>query len=214
MSEEPVPIEASLAVLTQDNDDIDAVLNLIKEIPVVGTVVNVAIASGVLLLDMKRPDRVFPVLRGLWDQQEKIKREYVKKEEFADLLLEGLRRAAEQPDPARREDLRTIILKITREPRRHDEHLMFIRWADELPLEALRVLAAVHEPVPGPLARNPNAVLRNAADLLPDQIDFWMEFLANQGLFDRTKFHAVAPPSGMDYLLTVLGKKFEDYRRG
>ena len=51
MSDEPIPIEASLAVLTKNDDDIAAVLSLIKEIPVVGTVVNVAIATYALFLD-------------------------------------------------------------------------------------------------------------------------------------------------------------------
>jgi hypothetical protein len=105
MSDEAIPIDANLALLTKDDDDIDAVLNLIKEIPVVGTVVNVAMATGTLALGLKKPDRVFPVLPGLWEQQEKIKHDYVRKEEFGDFLLEGIRRLSEQPDSDRRADL-------------------------------------------------------------------------------------------------------------
>jgi hypothetical protein len=128
--------------------------------------------------------------------------------------VEGLRRFADQPDPDRRDDVRRIILKIAREPRRHDQHLMFIRWADELPLEALRTFTAVHAPMPDVLTRNPGAILQQAADIRDRQIDFWMEYLASQGIFDRTTFHTAATPNGIEYLLTVLGRTFEDYRRG
>lgn len=189
---------------------------LVSVIPGVGIAIKVAAWTGGWYFDAKKIDRVFPVLVGLRGQQAKIEREYVQKAEFDDLLHEGLRRLSEQPDDARRADLRNIILKITREPRRHDEHLMFIRLADELPLEALRVLAAVHEPLQtrAGFAQQADAVLQKRAEVVPDQIGFWMEFLANQGLFDRTRFQEVVQSGRpLGYLLTPLGEKFERYRR-
>ncbi len=106
-------------------------------------------------------------------------------------------------------------MKIIREPRQHDEHVMFLRLAAELHSSALRVLAAVHGALDDPQrARVPNAVIEIRTGLPIEDVDFWMDFLAGQGLFDRTKFQMVASPGGLEYLLTGLGKQFENYRRG
>jgi hypothetical protein len=44
---------------------------------------------------------------------------------------------------------------------------------------------------------------------------FWMDFLANQGLFERSNFQrVVAPNKTLEYLLTPMGEKFEAYRQG
>jgi len=194
----------------------DLCADLAESIPGLGTAIKLAAWTGGWYFDAKKPDRVFPVILGLREEQVKIAREYVNKAEFADLLEETLKRVSEQPDEGRREDLRTIFLKIAREPRTHDENRLFIRWADELPREALRVLAAVHDPVPGPPGRMPqtDTLLAQRAEIIPDQMRFWMEFLASQGLFDRTSFERVSQPAGLEFLLTILGKRFEDYRRG
>jgi hypothetical protein len=61
--------------------------------------------------------------------------------------------------------------------------------------------------------RNPAAILQQEAGVGEGHIAFWMEYLASQGIFDCTRFHDAATPQGIEYLLRVLGERFEVYRR-
>jgi len=103
---------------------------------------------------------VFPVLRALWGRRRRSSAEYVAKEEFGDLLLEGLRRAATNPTQS---DVKTCAVIISRSPESQGgttstscssggptscPSKRYGCW----PLSTLRT--------PDPLARNPGAILQ------------------------------------------------------
>ncbi|HEY2730175.1 MAG TPA: hypothetical protein VGK52_09535 [Polyangia bacterium] len=56
-------------------------------------------------------DRVRPVLEEVTKRVQGIENDYVRREEFADMLWDALRRLGDQPDPARRDTSRRACLK-------------------------------------------------------------------------------------------------------
>lgn len=87
-----------------------------------------------------RLDRVRPALVAIANRIQSLQNEYVKKEEFADFLWDGMRRLSEQPEPPRQRLLRSIMLNVMNEPREHTENRLFLRLADELSVQALEMV--------------------------------------------------------------------------
>lgn len=112
---------------------------------VLGVVKAVAVFSG-WAWQKRRPERAKELFLGLYQRQERMRSEYVSKEEFPDLLNEALRRIAEQPDEDRRRRVRDVFLKILDSPKEHVENRRFLRLADELPAAALKVLDVALQP--------------------------------------------------------------------
>jgi hypothetical protein len=219
---------SALAVLLREDtyreDDFDnavaiAAAATAPQHPILSAVIGAFIPlKNLLRTSRTRRDRLVPVIQALAEEQEKIKGEqrtisddYVKRDEFADLVLDFLERTANQPDVARRDSMRIVLTRIIREPVTHTEHRMFIRWADELPPEAIRLLDALRGPVAARTSVQANTLLQKRARV--DNIDFWMGFLANLGVFDSAKFQGVVSTGDATHILTVLGKRFDLYRR-
>jgi hypothetical protein len=160
-------------------------------------------------------DRVRPVLEEVTKRVQRIENDYVRREEFADMLWDALRRLGDQPDPKRRELLRNIIFNAATEPKDHTEHRRFLRLADELSWEELRVFLNVEGPITrDELLWTTNKVLALRGHVDEEYIDRIMLDLANERLFDRTKFQMRAPHSGPGFLLTPTGADFRRFLRG
>lgn len=167
------------------------------------------------LFDKKKPDRVLPVLLGFKERIEKLeaeRREYLRTDDAQAVLEETFGRIADQPDEARREDMRRILFKMLETPPRDpSENRMFVRLADELPLPALKVLSATSGRV-APMASTKQG-LGQHADLQDYDMTFWLKFLVGQGLVDEDQLNNVQHGT-YQAILSPLGRLFEDYRRG
>jgi hypothetical protein len=160
-------------------------------------------------------DRVRPVLEEVTKRVQSIENDYVRREEFADMLWDALRRLGEQPDPGRRKLLRNIILNTMDEPTDHTENRLFLRLADELSTVELRVFLAVE----GAITRDEimwsnNKILATRAGVGDGDIDLIMSHLAMQRLLDGMKFVTKSPPAGPSFLLTPTGSEFRRYIKG
>jgi hypothetical protein len=159
-------------------------------------------------------DRVSPVLEEVAKRIQGIEHDYVRREEFADLLWDGLRRIGDQPDAVRRGRLRNILLNVVSAPKDHEDNRLFLRLADELSAVETRVLLATL----GKITRDElmwanNKILAARASVADEDIDLVMSYLAMDKLLLGMKFHDKAPSSGLGFLLTPTGEAFVRYIR-
>jgi hypothetical protein len=163
----------------------------------------------------RKADRVHDAIIGLYERLQRTRTEYVRREEFGDLVEETLRRMSEQPDAKRRQDLRMILFKVIETPREHSENRLFLRLADEFPVGALKVLAAV-EPVivQAEYRQSFQAILAARTGLDITEVGQHMADLSAAGLFDQKAFRIVAMPGkSLVFLLTRRGAMFLQYCR-
>lgn len=173
-----------------------------------------------LWTDARKPDRVFDALVAIaakLHESAAEKNDYVRKDEFKDLFEETLRRLSDQPDPARREWLRHILLKVMDDPKDHAENRLFLRLVDELSTDAHKLLSILNTAVTEDerhLARD--EILARRAGTKKDQVVEHLDELARAGLLDRNQFNGPGPPAGIgyDYFFTRLGREFLAYRGG
>jgi len=162
-------------------------------------------------------DRVKPVLLDIQKRIQSVEAEYVRREEFADLLQDALRRLGDQPDPERGNWIRNALLRILDEPKDHTENRRYLRLADELSTAAQKVLTVLPVPVtqPGDVIPGPKENLRRRADLSPDEIAEAIDELVREGLIDWERPGTATPAkNGYWNLLTRRGGDFLKYRNG
>jgi len=140
-------------------------------------------------------DRVKPVLLQVQKRIQSVETEYVRREEFADLLQDAFRRLGDQPDPERGNWIRNALLKIIDAPKDHTENRRYLRLADELSADAQKVLTVLPVPVnqPGDLIPGPKENLRRRADLSPEQVEEAIDELIREGLINWERPGTVTP---------------------
>ena len=148
---------------------------------------------------------------GLFQRLERVPHEYVRKDEFRDLLEDALVRYLNQPDEVRRRETETILLNSAARPSTHVLHKLFIRLADESPMEALRILTALSTPrSPEEIATGYMQIIANRSQLDEPIASQWTTFLMYQGLYAMNQ-SGIIP---LEDLLTPIGKEFAAFRRG
>jgi hypothetical protein len=172
---------------------------------------SVAVACG-LPFQKHKAIRAKKFLLGLYERIERIRSEYVRREEFLDLMEDCMRRTVTQPEQLRREEVMAIMGNAIQEPSSHVLHKMFVRLADEMPTEAVRILAALH----GPRTVEEQAVgawpvtLSARSGFPLEQLHPWLAYLDNQSLVIQG---GAIDTIDMAEKLTPIGKLFERYRR-
>lgn len=156
---------------------------------------------------------------AIYERLQATRSEYVHKEEFQDLFEDALRRTAEQPDPKRRADMRSIFLRIIEEPREHVKNRQLLRFADELPSECLEILAVLDRDLTEEereLRIGSYALAQRLAHQ-PSEIRWPLKYLVNENLIDEDTFNTApgfgAAGENLLFLLTPLGRTFVDYIR-
>jgi len=127
--------------------------------PAAAVAVKVVSITGGWIVDRRKYDRVKPILDSIEATIRDLPNDYVRRDEFADLLQETLRRASESPDSDRRETLKRILLGIMADPKDHVSNRRLIRVADELRVDAWKVLRAIETVDPSPDGTNNSSIM-------------------------------------------------------
>jgi hypothetical protein len=144
----------SVAIVKPDHEPalrtiIDGVNLLADAIAITNPVAGLAVRTGSVLSgwvwNRWKFDRVSPVLEAVSTRIQRVESDYVRQDEFADLLEDALRRISEQPSSDRRSALTNALLRIVEEPQDHVRNRWFLRCADELDGDALFLLNVLDE---------------------------------------------------------------------
>jgi len=199
---------------------VDAAAGLVPGVPGILDVLKAIVVSAGIIFQRRKAERSQEFILGLYERLQQTRSDYVRRDEFMDLLEDSLRRFVEQPDQARRADIRRILLHIIDGPpipetsREHVMHKLFVRFADELPGDALKILAATRA-----ITVRDDQLLGNA-DILSQrtgiersEVLWWMDYLANENLFDTHSFNNKAVrQASLEFLLSPIGRMFEEFR--
>ncbi|MBA7522048.1 hypothetical protein ES705_14160 [subsurface metagenome] len=166
--------------------------------------------------------RIREVLEGLVEDlkefKSKVSEEYVKTEDFEDLLEQTLKRAAEERIDEKRRIYRKFLIDAIEFPgEQYDEQLRFLRSFEKLQLDHLKIIHALSkEPDPNPnMTGSPKKTLRNR---LPDMPENRIEELINQlndmRLTNLTSLKVMMKGRGAENLrhfVTPYGQRFLKY---
>jgi hypothetical protein len=202
---------------SQGIESVKALLEIIESldgiVPGLGAVVKSLAATGAWAWNKRKVDRVRDTLVGLYQRLERTRSEYVRKDEFQDILEETLRRLSEQPNPERRRMMRTIFERILEEPLEHRSNRLFLRLADELPSGAVRLLSILRDPV-GPSTRNRLAIeaLADQSGIPAEEVRAYVdELVAIQLMSSKVGRMGAQQGKPLDHLLTKRGEAFVRY---
>jgi hypothetical protein len=209
-------LEASIgALLKPSESDWEKIQKTFELVPGVDVALRVVAVGRGWFFDGEKAERVKPVLLGLYERIAKLEAdatEYIRKPEARATIEEVLTRIGDQPDRSRRQDMERVLYKILEQPRDLAENRMFIRLADELPVLALKLLAATHASVGHGVRASVTQELGNHAGVPEGEREFWLKYLVNQGLLDEGQIGHVQRTT-YEGVLTPLGRAFEQYRR-
>jgi hypothetical protein len=135
---------------TSGEDAADVIATVAQLVPAVGGIV-AAFLSGAV--NQRRAQRVAQELHRLYedlrDHKERVREDYVKTEEFEELLLQTLDRIAKELDPERRAMYRRYLKNLmTEAPSKYSDQRRLLRLADELTPAHLLVLNAIAQSAP------------------------------------------------------------------
>ncbi len=153
-----------LAVTTKTETALDIAAAVASTIPWIGGPVG-SVLSGMSL--GRKMSRVREVLMGLAEElsgfKSTVSEEYVRTEEFEELLEQTLKRAAEERSEEKRRIYRDFLIDAISSPgEAYDEQIRFLRTLEELQPDHLRLIRALHQsPSPSPgMMGSPNQTLR------------------------------------------------------
>lgn len=145
-------------------------------------------------------------------------KEYVKTEEFEELLEQTLRRAADERNEEKRRIYRAFLtdaIECPGEP--YDEKIRFLRTFEELQLDHLKVIRALSQP-PGQNSGISNSFLQTLRKRLPEFEDTHIEDLVTQlkdmRITNLTKLKVYMTSHGAENLqgsITQFGERFLKY---
>jgi len=195
---------------------LDLAMAIGGEVPVVGLAIRLVAWQRAWFGDGKKAERVTLVLLGLQERLAKLEaaqKDYLRTEDAQAVLEEAFARIGDQPDEARQEAMRTILLKIIDKPQDTASNRLFLRLADELPWPAMRLLNAAHASVDPHAMSATKAELIKNAELSEIDGDSWLSYLTTQGLIDEDQLSHQQYMT-FEKVLTALGRAFAEYRRG
>jgi hypothetical protein len=178
--------------------------------PAAGLAVQTTAVLGGWIFQDRKCDRIRDALESVAARIQRVESEYVRKEEFADLLEDTLRRMADQPDEGRRHVMREVLESVMQRPRDFTESRLFVRLADELPTTHLKVIAATRAAKTRMEVLLPsNSVLANRSGIPDGRIDGVMTDLTFFRVFDGMRFNMSVPEGQtLEHLLTDIGREF------
>ena len=177
-------------------------------VPVVGGAVSFVLSDWTA---QRRYQRVRDVLQGLAKdlQQFKgaVKEEYVRSEEFTDLLDQTLRRVANERHEEKRRLYRGVLLgAITGQAQSYDEQLHMLRVIDSLQVAHMALLRAILQaPDPKYIDGLSGSFIETLKRRLPALPEEWIEDLVTQ-----LRMHEVLNIGGLRTMMTARGA--EDMR--
>ena len=167
-------------------------------------------------------DRVREVLEGLADELRNFKseasEEYVKTEDFEDLLEDTLRRVAHERNEEKRRIYRNFLIGAIRSPGEpYDEQIRFLRNLEELQPDHIRVIRALMQdpdPAPGSMGSPSQTLSRRLPEIESEQIEDLVEQLNSMRLTKLTNLRTMMTGSGAEnlrYSITPFGERFVRY---
>jgi hypothetical protein len=170
----------------------------------------------------RKINRINDVIVGLAERLRDVESEkakqYVKTEEFEELLEQTLRQVASERNEEKRRIYRDFLIGAIVSPGEpYDEQRRFLRTMEELQPEHLRVLKALSQP-PKPVygaAGSPIATLRGRlADFSENQIEERIQQLNDLRVTNMTSLKTMMTPQGAENLthaVTPYGSRFVQY---
>lgn len=166
--------------------------------------------------------RVREVLGGLVadleDFKSAISEEYVKTEEFEELLEQTLRRATEERNEEKRKIYRTFLLNAIESPGEpYDEQIRFLRTLEEIQSDHLRMIHALSlQPSPNTgMMGSPNQTLcKRLPEIGEDRIAELVDQLNNKRVTKLTSLKTMMTGHGAEDLrhsITPYGHRFLQY---
>ncbi len=181
-------------------------------------IVKAVATIGGWLWQKRKSERAQAFLLGLYERLERTRSTYIERDEFYDLFEDAIRRSAEQPDPVRREKMGAIFFKIIEAPRDHVENRLLLRLADELPVDALKLLST---PPPELLEAHKRRGFISAAvaahlGISSEAARGVVIYLANANLIDEstTDVRSGFAAEGEGPAFTSLAMRLVEYMRG
>lgn len=167
-------------------------------------------------------DRVREVLEGLADElrdfESEVSEEYVRTEDFEDLLEETLRRVAHERNEEKRRIYKGFLLGAIKSPGEpYVEQIRFLRTLEDLQPDHIRVMQALmQEPDPGPgMMGSPSQTLsRRLPDIESEQIEDLVEQLNDKRVTKLTSLRTMMTGSGAEDLrhsITSFGERFVQF---
>jgi hypothetical protein len=190
--------------------------------PAAGLGIKTVAVLGGWLYEARKYDRVGETLEDVVERVKDLDAKaavYVKAEEFTDFLEDALRKIADQPDPERRQALRAILLHVMERPNDHLKNIRFLRLANELPVEAWKVLAVIEQWSTrnhGDLIDGMEFILAREAGLDQEQFRETLDYLTREQVLDGRMLNHAPQRTGQavfNYLLTRTGRQFLEYKR-
>jgi hypothetical protein len=142
------------SLVPRDDDDAvsdyaDLAAILTSAVPVFGGAISLVLSDWSA---QRKFQRVRELLKGLAQDLQgvkaRVKEEYVRSEEFADLLDHTLRRVANERHEEKRRLYRRFLLNVVLTGPAYDEQLHILRILDELQVAHIRLLGAIMRPPP------------------------------------------------------------------
>jgi hypothetical protein len=167
----------------------------------------------------RRVQRLREVLLGVTEQIQalgaRVREEYVRSEEFEDLLDQTLRRVAHERHEEKRRLYRGLLVNaLTSASAEYDEQLRFLRVVEDLQGAHVRVLRALVQPpvLIRVTASSPlDALTLKLPDASAERIVDLIEHLQGLGVVNASWLQAPVSAPDTRALLTDFGRRFLDY---
>ncbi len=154
----------------------------------------------------------------LRDFKSEISEEYVKTEDFEDLLEQTLRRTSEERNEEKRKILKSFLVEAVKKPgSQYDDQLRFLKLLENIYGDHIRVLqvltqAPAHDP--GMMGSPSQTLSERLPDMNDDRITDLVQQLNDMRVTNLQSLNTMMTGSGAQDLrhsVTLLGKRFIDY---
>lgn len=164
-------------------------------------------------------DLLLDFSEDLKDFKSEVSEEYVKTEDFEDLLEQTLRRTSEERNEEKRKALKSFLVEAVKNPgEQYDDQLRFLKIMEDIYTDHIRVIKAcmvAPDQSRGGLSGSPSQTLRKRIpDMSDDRITDLVQQLNDLRITNLQGLKTMMTASGAQDLrssLTPLGKKFVRY---
>ena len=171
----------------------------------------------------KKLERIQDVILGLATRlaeiQVEVREDYVRSDEFEDLVDQTLRRVANERHAEKRRLYRNLLVGAATTPARYDEQLRFLRVIEELQAAHVQVLTAITAPPKAPSGGRYQALYISQIQILrsqlPDLPEELLKDLLRQldmlGVISTKSLDAMTHEVDARRMLTDFGRRFVTY---
>ncbi|MFQ5875776.1 MAG: hypothetical protein ACE5JL_18520, partial [Dehalococcoidia bacterium] len=168
--------------------------------------------------------RVKEVLEGLVEDlrefRSEVSEDYVKSEEFEELLEHTLHRVAAERNEEKRLIYRDFLVGIIKSPGEpYDEQLRFLRTLEDMGpdhIEVLRALVQKPDPDPGMTGSRRGTLSKRLAEIAPERIEELVSQLNDMRVTNLTSLRTMMTAQGAENLghaITPFGRRFLHFIR-